>query len=274
MDAETGLYYYGARYYDARTSRFISPDDRIDGLFCSAGQNMYMYCHGNPIMYSDPDGHGRKEADQEASHTVRRHGDSNGLKNDGESIDQLRKKAEARIAKYNDGGIIQNSNNCGSYSLDMTVDPRNGNNFSTNDDLDLKNFGYQPGMFSGEYYNPKPGKANFERNRKDIVRLCKADANALRNGSQKLNSVFRESDMDSTVEKGNHKVALYIDPSTGFFHWLRQDEDGMWSQKMSGQAANNIIDGKRVSDPQKVESNYKFAGIFEVGGFKNKEYDK
>jgi len=60
QDTETGLYYYGARYYDAKLCKFITPDDRIDGLFTGAGQNMYMYCHGNPIRFNDPDGH-RKE---------------------------------------------------------------------------------------------------------------------------------------------------------------------------------------------------------------------
>jgi len=58
-DDETGFYYCHARYYDSKIGKFLTPDDRIDGLFSSAGQNMYMYCHGNPIMYSDPDGHGK-----------------------------------------------------------------------------------------------------------------------------------------------------------------------------------------------------------------------
>ncbi|HQF37377.1 MAG TPA: RHS repeat-associated core domain-containing protein [Candidatus Dojkabacteria bacterium] len=57
MDAETGLYYYGARYYDARTSRFISADDRIDGLFSTQGWNIYSYVQNNPINMIDPDGH-------------------------------------------------------------------------------------------------------------------------------------------------------------------------------------------------------------------------
>jgi len=61
-DDETGFYYCHARYYDPKLVKFISPDDRIDGLFSSAGQNMYMYCHGNPIMFNDPDGHGFKDA--------------------------------------------------------------------------------------------------------------------------------------------------------------------------------------------------------------------
>ena len=60
MDAETGLYYYGARYYDARTSRFISADDRFDDLYSSAGLNIFSYCHNNPINMVDPDGHESK----------------------------------------------------------------------------------------------------------------------------------------------------------------------------------------------------------------------
>jgi len=57
MDNETGLYYYGARYYDARTSRFISADDRFDDLYSSAGLNIFSYCHNNPVRFIDPSGH-------------------------------------------------------------------------------------------------------------------------------------------------------------------------------------------------------------------------
>ncbi len=49
-DAETGLYYYNARYYDPALSTFISADN-VD-----AGMNKYAYAGGNPIMYSDPSG--------------------------------------------------------------------------------------------------------------------------------------------------------------------------------------------------------------------------
>ncbi len=52
-DAETGLYYYGARYYDPRTSVWISVDSK-------AGENPalspYNYCLNNPLMLTDPDG--------------------------------------------------------------------------------------------------------------------------------------------------------------------------------------------------------------------------
>ena len=61
-DDETGFYYCHARYYDPKIGKFLTPDDRIDGLFSSAGQNMYMYCHGNTIMFNDPDGHDYEDA--------------------------------------------------------------------------------------------------------------------------------------------------------------------------------------------------------------------
>jgi RHS repeat-associated protein len=46
----SGLYYYGARYYDPVLGRFISPDPYLDGL------NRYTYCGNNPIIYVDPSG--------------------------------------------------------------------------------------------------------------------------------------------------------------------------------------------------------------------------
>ncbi|MBN2736065.1 MAG: RHS repeat-associated core domain-containing protein [Spirochaetales bacterium] len=48
---DTGLYYYGARYYDPEIGRFISPDSVLAGL------NRYAYCFNNPIKYVDPSGH-------------------------------------------------------------------------------------------------------------------------------------------------------------------------------------------------------------------------
>ncbi|HPK57557.1 MAG TPA: RHS repeat-associated core domain-containing protein, partial [Spirochaetota bacterium] len=62
MDAETGLYYYGARYYDAKTSRFISADDRFDDLYSAAGLNIFAYCHNNPVRFIDPSGHDYEDA--------------------------------------------------------------------------------------------------------------------------------------------------------------------------------------------------------------------
>jgi RHS repeat-associated protein len=53
LDAETGLYYYRARYYDAAIGRFISEDP----IGFSAGDtNLYRYVGNNATNYTDPSG--------------------------------------------------------------------------------------------------------------------------------------------------------------------------------------------------------------------------
>jgi RHS repeat-associated protein len=53
LDAETGLYYYGARYYDPRTSVWLSVDQLCDR---KPYQSSFTYCSDNPIIFIDPDG--------------------------------------------------------------------------------------------------------------------------------------------------------------------------------------------------------------------------
>ena len=79
LDQETGLYYYGARYLDPRTSRWLSgdpalgdyiPQASIDeeakkhneklpgqgGVFNYVNLHVYHYAANNPVKYVDPDG--------------------------------------------------------------------------------------------------------------------------------------------------------------------------------------------------------------------------
>jgi RHS repeat-associated protein len=49
-DAETGLYYYRARYYDPKIGRFISEDP----IGFVAGVNFYTYVENNPTTLTDP----------------------------------------------------------------------------------------------------------------------------------------------------------------------------------------------------------------------------
>jgi RHS repeat-associated protein len=53
LDQETGLYYYGARYYTPEVSIWLSVDP-LAGEYPSLSP--YAYCGGNPIKYIDPDG--------------------------------------------------------------------------------------------------------------------------------------------------------------------------------------------------------------------------
>ncbi|OWV82232.1 hypothetical protein ATY77_03070 [Rhizobium sp. R634] len=56
FDAETGLMYLNARYYDPAFGRFISPDD-WDPTKEGVGTNRYAYAGNDPINKSDPNGH-------------------------------------------------------------------------------------------------------------------------------------------------------------------------------------------------------------------------
>jgi len=72
LDEETGLYYFGARYYDPRTSVWQSPDPILGkylpsgnrerdqklsgagGVYTSFNISLYAYAHMNPVTYTDP----------------------------------------------------------------------------------------------------------------------------------------------------------------------------------------------------------------------------
>jgi RHS repeat-associated protein len=65
LDEETGLYYYGARYYDPRTSVWASTDgifaqyldgEPQDGVYEPKNLGLYSYTYNNPTKYTDPDG--------------------------------------------------------------------------------------------------------------------------------------------------------------------------------------------------------------------------
>jgi RHS repeat-associated protein len=53
----TGLYYYGARYYDPSIGRFISADTIVPDPYNPQTLNRYSYCINNPLKYVDPTGH-------------------------------------------------------------------------------------------------------------------------------------------------------------------------------------------------------------------------
>ena len=53
LDEETGLYYYGARYYDPKISMFYGVDPRAEKYY---NLSPYNYVDNNPLKYIDPNG--------------------------------------------------------------------------------------------------------------------------------------------------------------------------------------------------------------------------
>jgi RHS repeat-associated protein len=53
----SGLYYYGARYYDPQIGLFLSADTLVPDPGVVFDYNRYMYARGNPMRLVDPTGH-------------------------------------------------------------------------------------------------------------------------------------------------------------------------------------------------------------------------
>ncbi|MGD2249992.1 MAG: RHS repeat-associated core domain-containing protein, partial [Candidatus Methanofastidiosia archaeon] len=57
----TGLYYYGARYYDPAMGRFLTRDPVTGKTYNPQSLNRYIYCLNNPLKYVDPAGLSEEE---------------------------------------------------------------------------------------------------------------------------------------------------------------------------------------------------------------------
>ncbi len=62
QDPESGLYYYGARYYNPRLGRFMSVDPQADSKE-NISYSPFNYVVNNPIRFIDPTGMTREEYD-------------------------------------------------------------------------------------------------------------------------------------------------------------------------------------------------------------------
>ncbi len=64
-DDSTGLQYMNARFYDAKSGRFLSQDSYSGNAYDPWTQHLYSYCGNNPTNFVDPTGHIAVIADDE-----------------------------------------------------------------------------------------------------------------------------------------------------------------------------------------------------------------
>jgi RHS repeat-associated protein len=96
----TGLYYYGARYYDPAIGRFISADTIVPNSANPQSLNRYSYCLNNPLKYVDPSGHVVEFANEDVAMFCIEYGISS------EYTDQLIQQwSELRCAWYELGQV-------------------------------------------------------------------------------------------------------------------------------------------------------------------------
>ena len=57
VDTDTGLSYFGSRYYDPTVGRFYEIDPQVYSEGNVHSFNRYAYANNNPLKYTDPDGH-------------------------------------------------------------------------------------------------------------------------------------------------------------------------------------------------------------------------
>ena len=60
-DLSTGLYFYGARYYNPAIGMFVQPDSIVPQPGNPQSLNRYSYGLNNPLRYTDPTGHEEEE---------------------------------------------------------------------------------------------------------------------------------------------------------------------------------------------------------------------
>ena len=106
QDEETGLCYYGARYYDPRTSVWLSVDP-LAGKYPNISS--YVYCADNPVKYIDPDGRKLQIANLESFGVL-----LSSLPQGARSLIQQDKNGyiqsgsvEIALAKFSDSGNLQ-----------------------------------------------------------------------------------------------------------------------------------------------------------------------
>lgn len=108
-DMSTGLYYYGARYYDPELGRFITRDVSRNCIEDPQSLNKYSYCKNNPLAYVDPDGKMERKFTMDISRKYRGRIYTSCIKigNDGTQNAQLTFAVTIQAAKCNSEVSVQ-----------------------------------------------------------------------------------------------------------------------------------------------------------------------
>ncbi|WP_430612253.1 RHS repeat-associated core domain-containing protein [Flavobacterium sp. JP2137] len=150
LDVATGMYYYGARYYDPKTSLFLSVDPLAEKY---PNWNPYAYTFNNPINFIDPTGmegegwiehstnKGEKMITYDAEINTKQEAKDKGYRNVETVSESLSYNGTSGFESYNlnkDGSV---SDNLTGSTTDVGFSPmRTGDDYYISENNPLKSF--------------------------------------------------------------------------------------------------------------------------------------
>jgi len=220
LDDETGLHYFGARYYDSVTGRFVS----VDQKYCeytkdvnNANQkNIYSYASNNPLNFIDPTGNAIKFVNNDskisdiASHRMQAYANYMRKTNSGEEMWQrllsISKNKDVYIgfdSSITDGGLATRSD--GNAKIYNVIVPNEQYSIKLNT------------KFEEHYFSTGTSTLAHEiKHLSDIEDVLNASSNRSNN---MLNSEYiKTDDFKDYTEKNAELIEKNVEDQTSFFN--------------------------------------------------------
>ncbi|MBP5454984.1 MAG: hypothetical protein J6Y37_00610 [Paludibacteraceae bacterium] len=248
LDEETGLYYYGARYLDPTSTRWLSVDPMWEKYM---GMSPYNYCAGNPVVMVDLDGReatiqGEAAELYKSSLEEKCSGICLHLENDKLMYDKKNGRNGEKQKLNNTDKLIMRIIDDPDIKVDMYTLPASRNKASFNGESYVVVFG---GSFMGNVYNEENGVgkvtalqfvnphildrmdryANETRGTSALHELSEAYEGALISKENQRSSPM--ANLEGSVYEKAHKQAtkqpevrsLYIDKDNRIFYYPTSD---------------------------------------------------
>jgi RHS repeat-associated protein len=211
-DAQTGWHDNGFRTYAPSLGRYTQPDPISTAGLDYRSASLYAYVGDSPISWADPDG--LKEKKPPPPPPV------------------------WEPDRWNDGGTVQNTNNCYSYACNRPDRPPGS---------------VPPG--SGTPSNPHKPHPTHPFIPLDPCSCNSVMANSQFGSSSQGTQGMRKPDKQDCCKAGYHRVWVVVRPKANGqdcdAHYYREDANGKWSHKRGeGPAQNTNGAGEPIKDPR------------------------
>ena len=230
-DSETGYSYFGARYYDADISVWLSSDPLSD-LYPS--MSAYMYCAGNPVMLVDPDGRDHWKIGDDGKATLQdtkgRHIYVNGERLSKHNFTGHEEAASTIATHYYDKNFSKNKYHLANGKISIASFKKD--NFDRNSSYNVDD-NYNPDETS--YATAMPGKGNSDE--KNRINLFLVDGHMNSEFDNKYNLINCLSHervhliQGATSSSTRNELQAYFKMMT---HWSWSNTDGRFRSDMEG----------------------------------------